>query len=104
MGDQPAKIGVPTLRSSRSPDILSVLFSLFTQRFQVLKSFCQEVLSNRVKGIPHRLFSYCVYYTRCENTARIRVQYIVPLPDILHTLRKQFLVGYYYGDTFTGFH
>jgi len=39
-----------------------------------------------------------------ENTARIRVQHIVPLPDILHTLRKQFLVGYYHGDTFTGFH
>ena len=65
VGDTPAKIGVPTLRSSRSSDILSVLFSLFTQRFQVLKSFYQEVLSNRVKGISHWLFSYCVYYTRC---------------------------------------
>jgi len=39
-----------------------------------------------------------------ENTARIRIQYIVPLPDILHTLRKQFLIGYYHGDTFKGFH
>jgi len=67
VGDTPAKIGVPTLRSSRSSDILSVLFSVLTQRFQVLKSFCQEVLSRWVRGRPHWLFSYCVYYTLCEK-------------------------------------
>jgi len=65
VGDTPAKIGVPTLRSSRSLDILSVLFSLFTQWFQVLKLFYQEVLSSRVRGTSHWLFSYCVYYTLC---------------------------------------
>jgi len=67
VGDAPAKIGVPTLRSSRSSDILSVLFSLFTQSFQVLKSFYQEVLASRVRGRPNWLFSYCVYYTLCEK-------------------------------------
>jgi len=37
------------------------------------------------------------------NAARICIQYIVPLPDTSHTLRKQFLIGYQHGDTFTSF-
>jgi len=65
VGDTPAKIGVSTLRSSRSLDILSVLFSLFTQRFQVLKSSCQEVLSSRVRGMSHWLLSCCVCCILC---------------------------------------
>jgi len=61
------KIGVPTLWSSWSSDVSFVLFSLFIQRFQVLKSFYQEVLSSRVKGVSHWPFSYCVYYTLCRK-------------------------------------
>jgi len=50
------------------------------------------------------VFLLCSLHFCVENAARIRIQYIVPLPDILHTLRKQFLAEYYNGDTFTGFH
>jgi len=53
VGDTPAKIGAPTLRSSRRLDILSVLFSLLTQRFQVLKSFPQGVLSSEVREMHY---------------------------------------------------
>jgi len=63
--DTPAKIGVSTLRSSQSLDTLSVLFSLLTRQFQVLKSFYQEVLSSQVRGTSHWLFSYCAYCTLC---------------------------------------
>ena len=67
MGDTPAKIGVLTLRSSRRLDILSVLFSLLTQRFQVLKSFPQGVLSSEVREIYYSdCFPSCCY-TLCEK-------------------------------------
>jgi len=105
VGDTPAKMGAPTLRSFRSPDVLSMLFSLFVQRFQVLKSFHKEVLSSRVRGRSQRLFFPIVFVTLCvRNTARMRAQHIVPLPDISHALRKQFLAGHHHSDTFTGFH
>jgi len=35
--------------------------------FQVLKSSFQEVLSSRVRGTSHLLFSYCVHHTLCEK-------------------------------------
>jgi len=34
----------------------------------------------------------------------MRIQHIVPLPDISHTLRKQFLAGYYHSGAFESFH
>jgi len=100
VGDTPAKIGVFTLRSSRSLDILSVLFSLFGQRFQVLKSSFQvEWEAHRIDRFPVVFITLCV-----ENAARIRIQYIVPLPDISRRLRKQFLAWHYHGDTFASIH
>jgi len=55
VGDTPAKIGVLTLRSSRNLDILSVLFSLFTQHF----SSPQAVLSRS----PFKSSERCVALT-----------------------------------------
>jgi len=90
VGDTPAKIGVLTLRSSRRLDILSVLFSLFTQRFQVLKSFPQGVLSSEARetccsdcfpscllhfvretrlGHAHNASFHChIFHAQCENS------------------------------------
>jgi len=48
-------------------DIISVLFLLLTQRFQVLKSFPQGVLSSKARDTLRRLFSCCVYYTLCKK-------------------------------------
>jgi len=42
-------------------------FRSLTGRFQVLKSFFQEVLSSRVGDKVHWLFSYCVSYTLCKK-------------------------------------
>ena len=68
VGDTPAKIGVPTLRSSWSSDILSVLFSFVNAAIsspQVVLSRSNFKLSERHSAFA--VFSYCVYYTLCEK-------------------------------------
>jgi len=104
VGDTPAKIGVPTLRSSRSSDIYPCCFRCLHNVFKsssrsIKKSFQVEWEVCRIDCFPIVFITLCV-----GNTARIRIRYIVPLPDISHTLRKQFLAGYYHHDTFTSFH
>jgi len=69
---------------------------------QVVLSRSPFKLSERYVALT--VFLLCLLHFCVENAAQIRIQYIVPLPDISHTLRKQFLAGYYHGDTFTGFH
>jgi len=105
VGDTPAKIGAPTLLSSRS-------YGYFTRVVVVADATIpspQVVLSRSPFKLSERYIALTVfsivYITLCaKNTARIRIQYIVPLPDISPTLRKQFLAGYYHSDAFTGFH
>jgi len=99
VGDTPAKIGVLTLRSSRRLDILSVLFSLLTQRFQVLKSFPQGILSSEVRerycgdcfpscllhfvreirlGYAHNTSFHChIFHVQCENSFSLDITTVI---------------------------
>jgi len=65
----------------------------------IKKSFQVEWEVCRIDCFPIVFIAHCV-----ENAAWIRIQCIVPLPDISHALGKQFLDGHCDGDTFTGFH
>jgi len=104
VGDTPAIIGVLTLQSSRSSDMLSVLISSVNTMISSSPS-CNFKKSFQVEWEVKRIGCFCVFITLCaKNMAWICVQCSVPLLDILHTLQKQFLVGYHHGDTFTGFH
>jgi len=53
-----------------------------------------------------RIGCFCiVFVTLCvKNVALMRAQHSVPLPDISHALRKQFLAGHHHSDALKGFH
>jgi len=86
-GDAPAKIGVPTLRSSRRLDILSVLFSLLTQRFQVLKSFPQGILSSEVR---ERYYDDCFPSCLLHSVREKRLGYACDTSFHCHIFHTQY--------------
>jgi len=105
VGDTPAKIGVLTLLSSRSSDILSELMS-FVNTMTSSSPSCPFKKSFQVKREVKHIGCFCiVFITLCvKNMAPIRIQHIVSLSDMSHTSRKQFLAGCYHDDTFTGYY